>query len=82
METNSKEFIQQAPPSLLTVSQFCIKHSFISQGGLRFQIFDADSNGLSSFGAIIRMGRKVLIDENRYFEWVESLRPRNEKRGE
>ena len=74
METNSKEFIQQTPPALLTVSQFCIKHAFITQGGLRFQIFNADNNGLSSFGAIVRMGRKVLIDESRYFEWVESLR--------
>ena len=74
MEANNKEFIQQAPPALLTVSQFCIKHAFITQGGLRFQIFNADNNGLSSFGAIVRMGRKVLIDESRYFEWVESLR--------
>ena len=74
MEANNKEFIQQAPPALLTVSQFCIKHAFITQGGLRFQIFNADNNGLASFGAIVRMGRKVLIDESRYFEWVESLR--------
>ena len=74
MEANNKEFIQQAPPALLTVSQFCIKHAFITQGGLRFQIFNADNNGLASFSAIVRMGRKVLIDESRYFEWVESLR--------
>ena len=74
METNSQEFIQQVPPSLLTVAQFCANHSFITQGGLRFQIFNAENNGLASFGAIVRMGRKVLIDESRYFEWVESLR--------
>ena len=47
MEANNKEFIQQAPPALLTVSQFCIKHAFITQGGLRFQIFNADNNGLA-----------------------------------
>jgi hypothetical protein len=29
---------------------------------------------LASFGAIVRLGRRVLIDEGRYFEWVESLR--------
>ena len=74
METNSKQFIQQAPPALLTVSQFCTKHSFISQGGLRFQIFNAHDNGLASFGAIVRLGRRVLIDEGRYFEWIENLR--------
>jgi hypothetical protein len=60
--------------TLYTVAQFSERHSFISQGGLRFQIFNAENNGLASFGAIVRMGRKVLIDESRYFEWVESLR--------
>ena len=65
---------QTTTPTLSTVPQFCAKHSFISQGGLRFQIFNADNNGLASFSAIVRMGRKVLIDESRYFEWVESLR--------
>ena len=74
METNSKQFIQQAPPALLTVSQFCAKHSFISQGGLRFQVFNAHDNGLASFGAIVRLGRRGLIDEGRYFEWIENLR--------
>ena len=68
MENNSKEFIQQAPPSLLTVSQFCIKHVFITQGDFAFK-FQCCNNGLASFGAIVRMGRKVLIDESRYFEW-------------
>ena len=72
MNTVTKQ--QTTTPILSTVPQFCAKHSFISQGGLRFQIFNADNNGLSSFGAIVRMGRKVLIDESRYFEWVESLR--------
>lgn len=72
MNTATKK--QATTPTLSTVSQFCTKHPFITQGGLRFQIFNADNNGLSSFGAIVRMGRKVLIDESRYFEWVESLR--------
>ena len=72
MNTATKQ--QTTTLTLLTVPQFCANHSFISQSGLRFQIFNADNNGLSSLGAIVRMGRKVLIDESRYFEWVESLR--------
>jgi hypothetical protein len=76
MEINSTNLVQQSPPVLLTVSQFCEKHSFVSQGGLRFQIFNASDNGLASIRAIVRMGRKVLIDEERYFQWVESLRRR------
>ena len=65
---------QSSNPTLSTVQQFCEKHPFISQGGLRFQIFNAQQNGLSAHGAIIRLGRKVLIDESRYFDWVDSLR--------
>ena len=72
METNSKQFIQHAPPALLTVSQFCAKHSFISQGGLRFQIFNEENNGLAESGAIVRIGRRVLINEPKYFGWIES----------
>ena len=72
METNSKQFIQQAPPALLTVSQFCTKHPFISQDGLRFQIFNEENNGLAESGAIVRIGRRVLINEPKYFGWIES----------
>ena len=59
METNSKQLIHQAPPA--STNRFSIlrkAQSFISQGGLRFQIFNAHDNDLASFGAIIRMGRK------------------------
>jgi hypothetical protein len=33
---------------------------------------DIPGNGLIEAGAIIRIGRKVLIDEACFFEWVES----------
>jgi len=61
--------------TLFTVSKFSEKHKdFLTEGGLRFQIFNANNNGLASFGAIIRVGRRVLIDEERYFNWVDNLR--------
>ena len=59
-------------PNLLTVRQFVEKHSAFNVGGLRYQIFNEDSNGLKEAGAIIRLGRKVLIDADRYFDWVYS----------
>ena len=60
-----------ATPILLTVIQFSAKHSFVTPGGLRFQIFNAAENGLEKSGAIMRIGRRVLINEEKYFSWIE-----------
>jgi hypothetical protein len=73
MEVTAEKKSSEKVPTLLTVSQFIKKHPFISNGGLRFQIFNAKSNGLERAGAIVRMGKRVLIDEGRYFAWVDSL---------
>jgi hypothetical protein len=58
--------------TLLTVRQFAEKHPAIPIGGIRWQIFNEETNGLKESGAIIRVGRKVLIDEARYFAWVDA----------
>lgn len=54
----------------LTVNQFSEKHPAFTRGGLRALIFNENSNGLAKFGAIVRIGRKVLIDEGKFFGWV------------
>ncbi len=59
-------------PVYSTVTQFPTKYPAFTVGGLRFQIFNADKNGLAACGAIVRMGRKILIDEAKYFAWIES----------
>ena len=56
---------------LLTVRQFVERHPFATEGGVRFQIFNRQKNGLESSGALVRLGRKILIDENKYFEWID-----------
>ena len=58
------------PRPLLTVNQFADKHPAFSVGGLRWQIFNAVNNGLGESQAIIRLGKRVLIDEDYYFKWV------------
>ena len=58
---------------LFTVKQFCKKHRFIKPGGIRYQIFNRAENGLGKSGAIVRIGRKVIINEEKYFKWIESL---------
>jgi hypothetical protein len=55
---------------LFTVAQLIAKHPAFKTGGLRSLIFNEHQNGLAKTGAIIRIGRKVLIDENKFFAWV------------
>jgi len=57
-------------PVLFTVKQFAEQNPAFSIGGLRWQIFNSENNGLKEAGAIIRIGRKVLIDVEKYFQWV------------
>lgn len=56
----------------LTVKQFCERNPAFTLGGMRHQIFHEESNGLKKSGAIVRNGRKVLINESKYFQWLES----------
>ena len=57
---------------LFTVKQFAERNPFITESGLRFQIFHRKRNGLESSGALVRLGRKILIDEEKYFGWVDA----------
>lgn len=56
----------------LTVQQLVKKHQAFTTGGVRSLIFNEATNGLKASGAIVRIGRKVLIDETKFFAWVES----------
>jgi hypothetical protein len=60
-----------ATPSLLTVNQFVATHKAFTSGGIRALIFNENSNGLAKSGAVTRVGRKVLINEEKFFAWVE-----------
>ena len=55
-----------------TVKQFCQENPAFTTGGVRFFIFNEHQNGLAKSGAIVRIGRKVLINEAKFFAWVES----------
>lgn len=57
-------------PSLLTVKQFAAAHPAFPEGGIRHLIFFADSNGLKRSGAILKIGKKILIDEKAFFSWL------------
>lgn len=55
-----------------TVRQLQQKHPAFSAGGIRALIFKEDSNGLRSCGAVLRIGRKVLIDEPKFIAWIHA----------
>jgi len=56
---------------LKTIKQFSKDNSAFSEASIRWQIFNEKSNGLKDVGAIVRMGRRVLVDEDRWFLWLD-----------
>lgn len=59
-------------PNYLTVGQFVNQHSAFNTGGMRSLVFLEHQNGLAKSGAIVRIGRKVLINTEKFFAWLES----------
>ena len=53
----------------LTVSQMAVKHPAFSESSFRYHIFHAAKNGFDK--VITRVGRKILINEQRFFEWLD-----------
>lgn len=47
-------------------------HPWPAVGGLRHLIFNAETNGFEK--VIVRAGRRVLIDEKAFFEWLNAQR--------
>ena len=84
--TSSSGTAAKAARAVFTVAQFAERNPAFSQASLRNLIFKADEregatakisgNGLIEAGALIRIGRKVLIDEERFFDWVDAQNAR------
>lgn len=55
--------------NLLTVRQFSEKHKAFPEGGMRYRIFHAATNGFDQ--CVVRVGSKVLIDEAAFFRWID-----------
>lgn len=59
----------QPKERLIPVSKWNNYYDYPPIGGLRSLIFNAKNNGFNK--VIRRIGRRVLINENKFFEWVE-----------
>lgn len=58
--------------TFVTVNQLAQRQPALCVGGIRHLIFNEEKNGLKQSGAISRIGKKILIDEGRFIEWVQS----------
>ncbi len=64
--------MHNSAPNLKTVAQFCEAFPAFTTGGLRYMLFYEDLNGLKECGATKRLGRKILIDCDKFFEWLDT----------
>jgi hypothetical protein len=72
--------VETPRPVYLTVEQFSARNPAFTPPALRNLIFKAEArqssrgeipgNGLAASGAIIRLGRRVLLDESKFLAWV------------
>ncbi len=53
-----------------TVKQLVEKHPYLTESSVRWMLFNRKTNGLSK--AVTKLGKKVLIDDQKFAEWVES----------
>lgn len=60
---------------LVTVDQFCADNPAFSKGSMRWLLFQRDSNGLHR--AIVKVGRRVLIDVDKFFQWIDDQQDRS-----
>ena len=60
--------------NLKTISQFASGSPW-TEAQLRWHIFNSQQNGMTSAGAVVRVGRRVFIDVDGFDRWVESQNP-------
>jgi hypothetical protein len=82
---------ESLPRDLYTVGQFAERRPAWSEAALRNLILNSADrlssrgriagNGLAEAGAIVRVGRRVLIDEQAFFRWLAEQQKRSAPAG-
>ena len=67
MNTNNTDL-----ENLRTLRQFVAEYPAFTIGGLRNCLFYREQNGLLDSGAVIQVGRKLLIDTERFGNWLST----------
>jgi hypothetical protein len=55
-----------------TVKQLAEKNPCFTESAIRWMLFNRKTNGLSV--AVTKLGKKILVDDQKFNEWVESHR--------
>ncbi len=71
----NKSHKTQSWQQLYSVAEMVQRHGFLSEGQLRKLIFNSNTNGFDE--VILRLGRKVLINEDKFFEWLDNKNQQN-----
>ena len=59
--------------NLMTVRQFCAAHPGFTEGSVRWLLFNRETNGLAV--ALVKKGRRIWIDVDAFFDWLEQSEP-------
>lgn len=59
--------------NLILLTDFPQKYNFISLGKLRQLVFCKNTNGFEK--VVVKIGRRVLIDEDMFFVWLRKQNP-------
>jgi len=65
---------------LFTVRQFAESQPAFSEASIRWMVFNCKTNGLDNSGAILRNGRRILIDSEKFSSWLQSRQPQGGER--
>ena len=56
---------------LVTVKTFASRYPDVgTEAAIRWQIHSSANNGLQESGAIVKNGKKILIDVPQYLQWI------------
>jgi hypothetical protein len=62
---------------LIPITKWNTYHAWPPVGGLRYLAFNAQNNGFNH--CLVKVGRRVLIDETRFFEWIDCQKKGGQK---
>lgn len=68
MASNSSKSIEKKP-KLIPATEWESREGYPTTSGLRWLIFHERTNGFHK--CVRRIGRRVLIDREKFYEWVE-----------
>lgn len=68
---NSNPAIIPPPPRVFqTVEQLCNEQDALTVGMVRTLLFNRKTNGLQDSGAVVRVGRRLLLDRDVFLDWM------------